>query len=86
MTQTLKTILKLYTDFLTLEQVSFLLGGTERESLEWLRSDALCGRQLDGEWFVLREHLEAFILSCKFEPKVEHAAPCVEGLAGDTRP
>jgi hypothetical protein len=68
MSRALDVILATYPSELYLDQVSLLLNGTELETLALLESGELPGRQLDGSWFVLREHVAAFILGCRSRP------------------
>jgi hypothetical protein len=61
----LEVILATYPSELYLDQVSILLNCAEQETVAFLESGLLRGRQLDGNWFVLKEHVESFIMTCK---------------------
>lgn len=78
MSRALDVILATYPSELYLDQVSLLLNGTEIETLALLESGELPGGLLDGSWFVLREHVAAFILGCRSLPEVQAQTPTIE--------
>lgn len=64
----LNQIFDMYPSELSLSQAQSILGGDRAETLALLACADLAGRQLDGEWVILKEHLLAFLLVRKSIP------------------